>query len=44
MKVTTTFWSEKVYEFHELFFINNKDNKIIFKTDLKDKLASKGIL
>ncbi len=40
MKVTTTFWSEKIHEFHELFFINNKDNKIIFKTDLKDKFAT----
>lgn len=40
MKVTTTFWSEKVHDFHELLFINSKDNKVYFKADLKDKQST----
>lgn len=36
MKVSTTFWSEKVHDFSLLFFINSNNNEILFKTDLND--------
>lgn len=40
MKVTTTFWSEKVYEFTQLFFINSINEEIIFKADLQNTFAT----
>ena len=40
MKLTTTFWSEVIHTFSALYFINNKTNEIIFKTDLNNKLET----
>jgi hypothetical protein len=36
MKVTTTFWSEEIHEFNELFYINGHTDEIMFQTDLSD--------
>ena len=40
MKLTTTFWSEVIHTFSALYFINNKTNEIIFKTDLNNKIET----
>lgn len=34
MKLTTTFWSEKVHEFDKILFINGKTKEIKFQADL----------
>ncbi len=40
MKLTTTFWSETVFEFDKILFINGNTNDIIFQADLNDAFAS----
>ena len=36
MKVTTTFWSEEVFTFHNLLYYNGKTKKVVFVADLND--------
>ncbi len=40
MKLKTTFWSETVHTFDQLFFINNKTNEIAFQTNLGNYFES----
>lgn len=36
MKLTTTFWSDKVHVFNKLLYIKGNTNEIIFEADLND--------
>lgn len=36
MKLSTTFWSEEVYEFNELLYINGKTQEVMFRTNLSN--------
>lgn len=36
MKITTTFWTDEIFEFKELLYINGNTGEIIFRTDLND--------
>lgn len=40
MKITTTFWSDKVQEFSKLLYINGNTKEIIFEADLNDVFAT----
>lgn len=36
MKVSTTFWSDKINDFSLLFFVKNNTKEILYKTDLNN--------
>jgi hypothetical protein len=40
MKITTTFWSDKIHEFTKLLYINGKTKEIMFETDLNDVFST----
>lgn len=40
MKLTTTFWSDKVHEFDKLLYINGQTKEVIYETDLNDAFAT----
>lgn len=40
MKLTTTFWSEKIEEFENLLYINGSTKEIMFQTKLGDSLET----
>jgi hypothetical protein len=40
MKVTTTFWSDEVFEFDNLLFINGKTEDVLFEANLNDRFQT----
>jgi len=40
MKVTTTFWTDDIYEFTELLYINGRTKEVIFRTNLCDRFET----
>ncbi len=40
MKIITTFWTDEVFEFKELLYINGNTGEIVFRADLSDVYAT----